>query len=162
MRARARQGALRIFARSSPSSTPERVLFVERSELFAIHHANCASSRDSRRRSRPPRIQLFSGSERLADGRGNLAVLMPSKKRELDVAALQCGKGIHQRADFFARRDWSIAPSGSGRSTAESGRSKSAGILAAALLLPVQAQEIESPVPRHSEQTKVQRCPRAA
>src|SRR6202035_4001579 len=37
----------------------EGVLFVKRGELFAIHHER-VSSRDSRRRSRPPRIQLFT------------------------------------------------------------------------------------------------------
>src|SRR6202140_4131940 len=58
LRARACQVRFQVGA-SLVIEHAQRVLFVERSELFAIHHER-ASSSDSRSRSRPPRIQLFT------------------------------------------------------------------------------------------------------
>src|SRR5260370_4344416 len=52
----------------------------------------------------------FHGPERLTDGGGNLAVRHAFKKRELDGAALRCGKGIHQRADLFRSPMNSLPP----------------------------------------------------
>src|SRR5258705_8755582 len=103
MRARARQVRF-DFRALFALQYAERVLFVKRRELFAIHHER-ASSRDSRRRSRPPRIQLFtvpSGSPIAAE----ISVcVMPSKNASSITRRCGAGRELITARTFSARRD---------------------------------------------------------
>jgi len=66
----------------------------------------------------------FHGAEAAGRWSAEISTVLGLQKSELDGAALRLGKGIHQRADFFrAARLIHRALHGSGRTTAEGGRS---------------------------------------
>src|SRR5712691_12814603 len=105
MRTRARQvrfdfGALLAFKHA------ESELFVKRRELFAIHHER-ASSRDSRRRSRPPRIQLFTVPSGWPVAAEISLCVMPSKNASSMARRCASGREFISVRTFAARLDWS-------------------------------------------------------
>src|SRR5579863_3970837 len=101
----ARAGQMRLQLRALFSlQHAEGVLFVERCELFAIHHER-ASPSDSRSRSSPPRIQLFTVPSASPVAAAISLCDRPSKKASSIARRCASGREVMRARIFSARLD---------------------------------------------------------
>ncbi len=136
----------------------ESVLFVEQSELFAGHH-ELASPSDSRSRSSPLRIQLFTVPSASPVVAAISLCDRPSKNASSIARRCFSGRGSHQCANFFGAPGLVDISLGI---RANDCRRNNVGIriLAAALLLALQAQKIQRAIAGHGENSHGSNGPR--